>query len=70
MIIDIHTHVWAGAYEANKASLLKAIDRFGLAKIYVSGLKSYQSDEEEIDLLNKMVYDFMREEPEKVGGAV
>ena len=33
MIIDIHTHVWAGAYEANKASLLKAIDRFGLAKI-------------------------------------
>lgn len=70
MIIDIHTHVWAGAYEANKASLLKAMDRFGLSRIYVSGLRSYFSDEEEIDHLNKLVYDFMQEEPEKVGGAV
>lgn len=70
MIIDIHTHVWAGAYEANKASLLKAMDRFGLSRIYVSGLRSYFSDEEEIDQLNKLVYDFMQEEPEKVGGAV
>ena len=70
MIIDIHTHVWGSRYEADKQTLLKAMARYGLARIYVSGLRSYVSDEEEIDFLNKIVYDFMKEEPEKVGGAV
>ena len=70
MIIDIHTHIWGSRYESDKQTLLKAMDRYGLARIYVSGLRSYVSDEEEIDFLNKIVYDFMKEEPEKVGGAV
>lgn len=70
MIIDIHTHVWGGHPEDSKAKLLKAIDRYGLARIYVSALQTYFSDEEEISYLNKLVYDFMQQEPEKIGGAV
>lgn len=70
MIIDIHTHVWGGHPEDSKAKLLKAIDRYRLARIYVSALQSYLSDEEEISYLNKLVYDFMQQEPEKIGGAV
>lgn len=70
MRIDIHTHVWGSHPEDDKAALLKAMDQYGLARIYVSGLQTYFSDEEEIAYLNKLVFDFMREEPEKVGGAV
>lgn len=70
MIIDIHTHVWGFQPEKNREDLLAAMERYGLDRIYVSGLQSKQSDEEEVARLNSLVYDFMRQEPEKVGGAV
>lgn len=70
MIIDIHTHVWGHSPKDSKTMLLKAMDRYGLDRIYVSGLQSYVSDEEEVDRLNGLVYEFMQQEPERVGGAV
>jgi Tat protein secretion system quality control protein TatD with DNase activity len=38
MIIDVHTHIWAGDYETSTRELLKACERYGISKIYVSGL--------------------------------
>lgn len=70
MVIDIHTHIWAAHVEKDKAEMRKAMEMYDIEKIYVSGLKSYFSDEEEIDFLNDEVYKFMREEPGRVGGAV
>lgn len=70
MIIDIHTHVWGFNPEKNKEDLLAAMERYGLDRIYVSGLQSKLSDEEEVARLNGLVYDFMQQEPGKVGGAV
>lgn len=70
MIIDIHTHVWGFNPEKDKSDLLKAMERYDLDRIYVSGLQSKISDEEEVARLNGIVYDFMQQEPEKIGGAV
>ena len=63
MIIDVHTHIWAGDYEGSARELLKACELYGISKIYVSGLKSHVPDEDEIDRLNRDVVRFMREHP-------
>lgn len=70
MIIDIHAHIMGHSWEADKAALLKAMGQYGLDRIYVSALRSFYSDEAEVDFLNGLVLDFMRQEPERVGGAV
>lgn len=70
MVIDIHAHITAYDLTAAKAELLRTADLFQIDRIYVSGLKSYYSNEEEIALLNQAVYSFMKEQPARVGGAV
>ena len=70
MIIDIHAHIWGNRIEACKEKLLKAIDLYGIDRVYVSGLQSICPSEEEVDFLNREVEAFMREEPERIGGAV
>lgn len=70
MIIDIHTHVYGFNPEKDKTDLLAGMERYGLDRIYVSSLQSRVSNEEEVARLNGLVYDFMKQEPEKVGGAV
>lgn len=70
MIIDIHTHIWGTRSENDKINLLAAMDRYHVDRIYVSGLQSRTSDREEIARLNSLVYEFMQQEPERVGGAV
>ena len=69
MLIDIHAHIWAGRTESDKAALRKAAGLYGIDKIYISGLKSHISDEEEIRMLNEEVYKAMQEDP-LFGGAV
>ena len=69
MVIDIHAHIWAAHPEEDKARMLKAAEMYDIEKIYVSGLKNYISDEEEIDYLNDLVYKAMREDSH-FGGAV
>jgi len=68
MIIDIHAHIWKGSYDSNKQEILKAISLYGITKVYISGLYSFNPDEDEIRELNGEVYKFMREYPESIGG--
>ena len=70
MIIDVHTHIWAADYANSTRELLQACERFGISKIYVSGLKSHYPDEAEIAALNADVYRFMKERPDVVEGYV
>lgn len=70
MIIDIHAHIWGNRLKESKEIILKGIDRYGIDKVYISGLQSYASDEKEISYLNDAVYQFAKEEPERIGGAV
>ena len=68
MIIDIHTHIWAGRYESAKEELIKAAELYDISRIYVSALKSYYSDEAEIEELNFEVAKFIKEQPDLIGG--
>ena len=68
MIIDIHTHIWAGRYESDKSELVKAAELYDISRIYVSALKSYYSDEDEIAELNSEVAKFIKEQPDLIGG--
>ena len=70
MIIDIHAHIWGSRIESNKASILTAMDRYNIDRVYVSGLQSKESDEAEIAFLNDAVAQYIREQPERIGGAV
>jgi hypothetical protein len=69
VIIDIHTHIWGTHSESDKTNLLAAMNRYHLDRIYVSGLQSKISDRAEIARLNSLVYEFMQQELERVGGA-
>ncbi|MEN6316338.1 MAG: amidohydrolase family protein [Clostridiaceae bacterium] len=68
MIIDIHAHIWKGTYEKDKEEIVKACRLYGISRVYVSGLKSYNPDEEEIRELNLEVSKFMKERPDLIGG--
>lgn len=71
MIIDIHAHIWGGdMLEKTKENVREGIRRGNIDRVYVSGLKSYMSDADEVHALNQYVYDFMQEDPEHIGGAV
>ena len=43
MIIDIHAHIWGSRLESDKASILEAMDRYSIDRVYVSGLQSKSS---------------------------
>ena len=68
MIIDIHAHIWKGAYRQNREDLLKAAVLYDITKIYISGLGGLYPDEKEIDELNLEVNKFMAERPDKIEG--
>lgn len=70
MIVDIHAHIWGKRIEGDKASVLEAMERYKIDRVYISGLQSNWSDEAEIAYLNEAVAQFMKEEPERIGGAV
>jgi len=68
LIIDIHAHLWKDAYRENKDNIMKTVSRYGLAKVYVSGLNSMYPESDEIKELNDEVYQFMREQPGVICG--
>ena len=70
MIIDIHAHIWGSRIEANKKDILAAMERYNIDRVYVSGLQSKVSDEAEIAFLNAAVAQYIKEQPERIGGAV
>ena len=71
MIIDIHAHIWGGdMLEKTKENVREGLRRGNLDRVYISALKSYMSDAEEVTYLNDCTYAFMQEDPEHIGGAV
>jgi len=70
VVIDIHAHIWGGQVERCRALLLEAMERYGIDRVYVSGLQSLVPSCEEVERLNRAVAAFMREEPARIGGAV
>lgn len=70
MIIDVHTHIWGYNYQQTKTELLKAIDRYGIDRIYVSGLTGYTPDKDKVKEANHEVEVFIREHRDCVGGYV
>ena len=70
MIIDIHAHLSSRCVEAGRQKILNAAERYGIDRIYVSSLMDLYSDEEQIQFLNNLVAEFIRDEPDIVGGAV
>ena len=44
MVIDIHTHLWGERFEEDKRELLKAMELYGIDRIYVSGLNGETPD--------------------------
>lgn len=67
---DIHAHIWGKYPSVSKDAILGAMDRFEIKRVYVSALQNYMSDEAQIEYLNRIVAEFMREYPEGIGGAV
>lgn len=56
MIIDVHAHIWKGNHERNGRELIESADRYGIDRIYVSGVGAPYPDEEEIRDLNDRVF--------------
>lgn len=69
-MIDIHAHIWGRSVPEGKKRILDAIQRYGIERVYVSGLQDLVSDEAQIEYLNQSVAQFIRENPKEIGGAV
>jgi len=63
VIIDVHAHLWAHRVEQDKRELLRASERYGITKIYVSGLEAEYPTEAEIATYNGFVGQFKKEHP-------
>lgn len=70
MVIDVHTHIWGYNYQKTRADLLKAIERYKIDKIYVSGLTEYTPTKEKVREANHEVALFIKEHRDCVGGYV
>ena len=70
MIIDMHTHVWGGRYELHTRELIQNCERYGISKVFVSGIAKQYPDETEIRQHNADVVRFKKEFPEFVEGYV
>ena len=69
-VIDIHAHIWGGRIPEGKRLILEAMERYGIERVYVSGLQDLVSDETQVEYLNQSVAQFMQENPTQIGGAV
>jgi len=69
MIIDVHAHILYDI-EKDKRDTLKAMELYGIDKVYVSAVREMFPDRDEVHLLNNEVAKFIREQPGKVGGYV
>lgn len=70
MIIDMHTHIWSGRYELHTRELVENCERFGVDKIFVSGIARQYPSAEEIEQHNADVVRFKKEHPDLVEGYV
>lgn len=70
MIIDMHTHIWGGRYDLHANALLTNCDRYGIDKVFVSGIARQYSTEEEVASHNADIVRFRRENPDVAEGYV
>lgn len=70
MIIDMHTHIWGGRYDQHAKALLTNCERYGIDKVFVSGLIRQYSPEEEVKSQNEDIVRFKRENPDVAEGYV
>lgn len=72
MIIDMHGHLRSGQFRGDREIVLKAMERYGIDRIYISVLATdnLHPDEESVDLHNREAAAFMREQPDRVRGYV
>ncbi len=72
MIIDIHAHgcTPGGNIPYNEERLLRASEKYNVAKIYISNLMAVYPTKEQVDEGNLSAYNFMRKHPDKIGGFV
>ena len=68
MLIDVHAHLWKGAYEANKRDILKGAELYHIDRVHISSLCSFYSDEDEVKELNEATAGFIREQPQLISG--
>lgn len=69
MTIDIHTHLMGADPDSQKILLMKAVERYQISKIFVSGLNLNPNPTEEmIRVYNDKVAEFKSEHPEHVEG--
>lgn len=62
-IIDMHAHVWHGAYESGARQLKRAAEVYHIDRIFISALGCYQPDSEELEELNQAVVDMCQQDP-------
>lgn len=68
MLIDMHAHLWKNGGDSCKRDILSMCETYGIDKVLISSLGCYQPDEEEIQELNDMTRDFMKEQPGRIEG--
>lgn len=68
MIIDIHAHIWNPGYEQCKLNIIKACELYNISKVYISCISRAHPYEEELKRNNHLVYEFMGEYPDLIGG--
>lgn len=74
MFIDVHAHAMMGVYRGdprgNEKKLLRAMEKYGIDKIYVSNLGGTNPDEEVVRIANSYTERFVKENPGRVEGYV
>ncbi|MDF2670685.1 MAG: hypothetical protein K0R67_2991 [Paenibacillus sp.] len=70
MIIDMHTHIWGERYDQHSYNLLKNCERYGIDKVFVSGIATQYSSVEAVKGHNADIARFMRENPDVAEGYV
>lgn len=68
MIIDMHAHLWESEAGKCKSDILGVCHQFNVSRVMVSSLGGYYPDEDEIDRMNRLTYEFMKEQPGLVEG--
>jgi len=70
-IIDIHTHLWLGSADNDRAGILKAAEAYGYERVYVSTLGGGSNPTpEQVDACNETSARFIADYPELVRGWV
>ena len=69
-LIDMHAHLWLKRAEDEKIKLLKTIEKYNIDEMYISVLSGYFPTEEQVSVMNKIIEDFSKENPQTIKGYV